>query len=90
MKEKLYEILSTITKRKDDYGSGISLRFKDGDRTLGIFRYGKSGNRYILNNAEVFDLMEVLNEKITFKEEDLPIVDKVIKDYCMEFILPKQ
>lgn len=87
MKEKLYEILSTITKRKDDYGSGVSLRFKDGERTLGIFRYGKNGERYILTNAEVFDLMDVLNEKVTFKEEDLPTVDKVIKDYCLEFIL---
>lgn len=90
MKENLYELLSTITKRKDDYGSGVSIRFKDGEgNTVGIIRYGKNGGKYIMTNADVFGLMEMLNEKLNFKEEDLPIVDKVIKDFCLDYLSDK-
>lgn len=87
MKERIYEIMSTITKRKDDYGNGVSLRFKDGEgNTIAIFRYSKNGGRYIMISAEVFELMEVLNEKLNFKEDDLSEVDKSIKDYCLDYI----
>ena len=90
MKERMYEILSTITKRIDDYGDGVSLRFKDGVNTLGVVRYGKKGSNYIMTGVEVYNLMEFLNEQLNFKEEDLPEVDKVFKDYCLEYITPKQ
>lgn len=91
MKEKMYEILSTITKKKDDYGQGVSLRFKDKEgNTLGIVRYGKNNGRYIMTSSEMFGLMETLNEQMNFKEEDLSQVDKIIKDYCLEVISPKQ
>ena len=90
MRERMYEILSTITKRMDDYGDGVSLRFKDGVNTLGVVRYGKKGSNYIMTGVEVYNLMEFLNEQLNFKEEDLSQVDKIIKDYCLEVISPKQ
>lgn len=87
MKKRIYEILSTITKRKDNYGDGVSLRFKDKEgNTIGVVRYGVHNGNYIMTNGEIYDLMEVLNNEMDFKEGDVYDVDKIIKDYCYEYI----
>jgi hypothetical protein len=86
MKEKMINILDQIPKVVDNYGSGLSIRFKDDGRTLGILRYGKVGSKYMLLNGDVSELIDRLDQDIHFGDGDLPVVDGVIREYCLGHI----
>lgn len=86
MKERMIDILDQIPKVIDNYGTGISIRFKDGGTTIGILRYGKVGPKYMLLNGDVTELIDRMNLDLHFGDGDLPVVDEVIREYCLGYI----
>jgi len=87
MREMIYGVMGSLVKSIDDYGDGITLRFREGGKVLGVVRYGISNGRPIMVNGDIYGLMDRINGDVNLMECDVYEVDKIVKDYCYEYVV---